>query len=342
MTLINHYNIKGENNMEKRRLCYLDNIKAFVMILIIWGHCSGEHDFSNLFNWIYSFHVPIFFVISGYLLQLKYSKKATYKPNFKLFVPYFVYSLIFALLKLTINFISNGSLAKDNLIESLEHTFSFYGISAVWYIACLIFAEIIFYFEVKKISILKCAVLNTILGIIACYIPTNDNILLIAFVRIFPALLCLNIGAVIFEFKKTANTIEILALTALSVLLVFINGKTEMFLMNTGKYPILYIPEIIISSMVIFYIFQKLFDKKIWGITWFGQNSLILLCTHQMIIYMLYPVLNHLNIDLGKIIPQSIILTLIVVLIEIPIILVINKFFKWTLGNIKLPNNKLN
>lgn len=33
------------NNTNNNRLYFIDNIKAFAMLLIIWGHCGGEHDF---------------------------------------------------------------------------------------------------------------------------------------------------------------------------------------------------------------------------------------------------------------------------------------------------------
>ena len=64
--------------MGRKRNQYLDVIKAICMILVVVGHClqygSGDDYFSEaryfdnpVFAFIYSFHMPLFMLISGYL-----------------------------------------------------------------------------------------------------------------------------------------------------------------------------------------------------------------------------------------------------------------------------------
>lgn len=55
----------------------IDIIKGIAMCLVIWGHCleyasNGHYDFFSLpvFRFIYSFHMPLFAIVSGYLLGL--------------------------------------------------------------------------------------------------------------------------------------------------------------------------------------------------------------------------------------------------------------------------------
>ena len=49
--------------MDKVRYYWIDWMKVIGMFLIIWGHFFPK--FSNVI--IYSFNVPLFFCISGYL-----------------------------------------------------------------------------------------------------------------------------------------------------------------------------------------------------------------------------------------------------------------------------------
>lgn len=64
--------------MKKERNTYIDVVKAITIILVVFGHCiqygSGEAFFSSeayfdnkVFIFIYSFHMPLFMLISGYL-----------------------------------------------------------------------------------------------------------------------------------------------------------------------------------------------------------------------------------------------------------------------------------
>jgi acyltransferase len=55
--------------MEPRmhRLTWPDHAKAFAMFLVVYGHSLATG--WGIGKWIYSFHIPMFFLISGYLLK---------------------------------------------------------------------------------------------------------------------------------------------------------------------------------------------------------------------------------------------------------------------------------
>ena len=55
--------------IEKQRISYIDSLKGLGIILIVVGHIIPYE--SMLHVWIYSFHVPIFFIISGMLFKMK-------------------------------------------------------------------------------------------------------------------------------------------------------------------------------------------------------------------------------------------------------------------------------
>lgn len=49
----------------KERSLYWDTIKGLLIILVVFGHC-GTAVGNNLLSVIYSFHMPLFILVSGF------------------------------------------------------------------------------------------------------------------------------------------------------------------------------------------------------------------------------------------------------------------------------------
>ena len=95
-----------------KRLLWADCLKGFLMILVIIGHViwyvySDGHDSNHFYNLIYSFHMPCFMAISGWLCYRPDSDNPTkdgvslcrdipaYTRRFKqLLIPYLIWSLV--------------------------------------------------------------------------------------------------------------------------------------------------------------------------------------------------------------------------------------------------------
>lgn len=60
----------------KKRIEYIDIAKGIGMILVVIGHCINDKTFPG--TWIYSFHMPLFFVLSGLCFSDK--KYPTFLP----------------------------------------------------------------------------------------------------------------------------------------------------------------------------------------------------------------------------------------------------------------------
>ena len=63
----------------KNRIHYVDAAKAIAIILVIIGHCYWISAIPRLGNLIYSFHKPLFIIVTGFFLRNLTVKKAIAK-----------------------------------------------------------------------------------------------------------------------------------------------------------------------------------------------------------------------------------------------------------------------
>ena len=82
----------------KQRIAWIDNLKAFLILLVVLGHCiqdSGLGDDSLLYRFIYSFHMPLFFAVSGYVSQRDFTPwSAVGRRAVQLLVPYAAWAVV--------------------------------------------------------------------------------------------------------------------------------------------------------------------------------------------------------------------------------------------------------
>ncbi len=99
-------------DMNRKRYTQIDYAKALGILLVVFGHFVEEFNKKTLgselgnyvFNWIYSFHMPLFFILSGLGLFFKYQNKqiTNYLSEIKyyakrLLLPYCIWSCIYIL-----------------------------------------------------------------------------------------------------------------------------------------------------------------------------------------------------------------------------------------------------
>jgi len=111
------------------RNVFIDYLKGIAIFLVVWGHgiqyLDKENNFYNnwLFLFIYSFHMPLFMCISGYLFA--YSAKKRFYELFKskmkqLIIPVLCWGVFFTLL------VHHKQLEKLSLIGMLNNYFLLY------------------------------------------------------------------------------------------------------------------------------------------------------------------------------------------------------------------------
>lgn len=96
-------------------------LSVWGIILVVMGHSGFTNDviaskLSSLHTWIYSFHMPLFFFISGYLYSLTNKDFASInRPKFilkkfkRLLIPYFVLGCVVFMIKYAFAGLSSAS-----------------------------------------------------------------------------------------------------------------------------------------------------------------------------------------------------------------------------------------
>lgn len=141
--------LKNINTNIKDKYLELDYMKGIGIILVILGHSFSFTGFSlvnkekyfiyyYIFNFIYSFHMPLFFIIAGFLSNKEYKVKFFYTAKIKrLLIPYVFINIIDYIPRhLFSSFVNNNSNSLFRVI--------FYSGVATWFVYTLLMIFLIF------------------------------------------------------------------------------------------------------------------------------------------------------------------------------------------------------
>ena len=119
----------------RNRVEWIDLAKAIAIMLMVIGHSNVP---LYIDKWIHSFHMPLFFLVSGFLfVPDKYSCKSFLRIKTKLlFIPYFFWGGIICLFS---NVIPYDGFPTQNPLQILIHGSGF----GIWFLAILFCVEFI-------------------------------------------------------------------------------------------------------------------------------------------------------------------------------------------------------
>lgn len=126
-----------------KREKWIDCVKGFAIICVVLGHINREENM--LCNWIYSFHLPVFFIISGILFNIRddgkkqWGKSYIVKTAMNLLWPYVTFSIITIIMKCL-----QGE--ANVILEIVTKTICFDGYSVLWFLPTIFIAENLFCF----------------------------------------------------------------------------------------------------------------------------------------------------------------------------------------------------
>ena len=140
----------ADQDTSRKRIDWIDAAKGIGILLVVAGHVMLEggmafpgSDVAR--DFIYSFHMPLFFMISGVLLGLSLANREADSAYVgqksrslakRLLVPFFIWSVIYFLL-------GHGNLQDTSaLVKSFASMVTFRGQAPIWFLGALFWAEV--------------------------------------------------------------------------------------------------------------------------------------------------------------------------------------------------------
>ncbi|WP_370972479.1 acyltransferase family protein [Enterobacter wuhouensis] len=268
--------------MDSKKFIYIDNLKAIGIILVVIGHIFPRQNIDV----IYLFHMPLFFMLSGFLYKPQDISSYVLKKAKRIILPYLLFLISIFIINALINItIYNSSLHDvfkgfSKMIYGGEKLKGDFG--AFWFATTLFFTLIIFNWIIVNI---KASYAVTLLAIfyISAYIvqfvspefrmPLGLNICLYTIPLIW---IGWNLSKNILLFKATSILGLIFMIAYVFEPTMF--GKVDL---KTASYGVPFI-----STTIAVFFFYTLIEisKKIPTckvITYIGRASLIIMFTHQ-------------------------------------------------------------
>ena len=156
-----------ENLAKENRIDWIDMAKGYGMLFVIWAHL----DSGVISSWMYTFHLPLFFFLSGYTFRTTDTFECFVKKKIKrMLIPYLwlgvgiiVFSVLLSLKNNTFSVGYVGGLFLQLLLQKRAWT--------LWFLACLLVVNFFFYlmhrFIKSEVILIIIAIIFPVIG--ACY-----------------------------------------------------------------------------------------------------------------------------------------------------------------------------
>lgn len=331
----------------KKRIEWIDYLKAIGIFLVSLGHSNCN---LTLRKYIYSFHMPLFFILGGITFNPNKYKgiiECIKDKTKKLLLPYLCINIFtIPFYYIYCNYIGNKTFDIVQIIKGLligNNDIVILVNGPTWFILTLFLGEILFFILYKIFRGDKKHLLNTsILLIIIGYVEsiTSGNLLMPWHINSVPvgcALIIIGYLAYGYIRENEEKIKEINILVAIGLIIIgayiaiWINGKVS-FGGNNYKSIILTFSSLFCTIAGITLFLMKI--KKFGILSFIGRNSLIILAIHKPIILILRYFIPGFKTQSWF----STILGVLMFICLLPITYLIDKFMPFLVGNLNKYN----
>jgi len=258
------------------KINWIDNLKAFGMLAVILGHMASPFG-----TFIFSWHMPLFFMLAGFFIKFDLNIKDFIKKDFKrLMIPYF----IFANVGLILETFKRIALHREDLdyLHELEAIFLWMDMSSLintyafvlWFLPALFFARVV-------LVVINQYIKNILVQLIAVGILFASSFyvdLPFGLDNAMNALLFVFIGNIFFRFYQKNKLLYFFPFVAFGLYYIFGIPTLDMASKNYGN--ILLNIVFAISLVVTFMLLLKRFSFNSKIMTIWGGNTMLLFIIH--------------------------------------------------------------
>lgn len=289
--------------MNNARIEWMDALRGFGMIFVIVGHMVVP---DLVYKFIYSFHMPLFFTISGYLYNQLFDRRWCFRKIDSLLLTYFIWSGISLLV-----FFGIG---KCQLWSGLKLLFSGNGIGVTWFFVCLFFVDVLGAFIINRTKWMT----NTL-----CSAITICSVALIGYLvpllKIAPVYKSNTILAALsfwlFGYFMKIKNLQVRVLHLFLAIFLASFFWVQRVDMNYAQFGngFLFYGTAAGFIVLLFWVFQK-FSISFAPLVFIGRRSLEFMCLHSIIPIMLTFIVLKSGYDVPKCVMRVLSLSLVVFL----------------------------
>ena len=326
------------------RIVSADVLKGIGIILVVLGHTTHNDELSS---WIYHFHMPLFFFLSGVFFSP--TIQGLVKRVRQILIPYLIFGVLsfiyWRFVEMRFRPLPENFDANMHFFDLFWQTEQFRFNVPLWFLPCLAIVQSIGAMLFRIIKNQKVLIAIVILWVlIANGIDVSSTAMWVN--ETFYAFPFFALGYMIGKerymkieaglSRKRGWLYSILAVMGL-LTVWFLSTRNDMMSSSYSHgYGVFYLVALI-CILSLFALFANIRSRKIISIlTWLGVNSLIIMCLHEplkrIIIVVFSKLLGMETEAVRESIVWSICMSCFIVVILVPVCMFINKKCKWILG----------
>ena len=290
------------------RLSWLDVLKGIGIILVVIGHVYSNR---TVFNWLYSFHMPLFFLAAGWVYKEKSVLTDIKRRIQTIVVPYFSFGLLVLLYWQVIErrFRDSDMSFMDSLLGLFSGCYDNLDFNVhLWFLPCFFVTVALFNILVMNLGGRKIAyVVSALMSLIYVVLPMPE--LPWGINRVFKYIGFYAVG-VFLAGRETKIADRNVGTGVAAVVLLTVNFFLSLYNLTTG---LMWFVTALIGVTAMILISQFINENKI--LQYFGRISLIVLCIHGPVYRIVVKIVSiplHMGTDAVR---ENILLAMIVVAI---------------------------
>lgn len=287
------------------RLSWLDILKGIGIILVAIGHIYSNR---TVFNWLYSFHMPLFFLAAGWVYKEKTVITDIKRRIQTIVVPYFSFGLLVLLYWQVIErrFRDLDMSFMDSLLGLFTGCYDNLDFNVhLWFLPCFFVTVVLFNILVNLGDRKIAYVISALMSLIYVVFPMPE--LFWGLNRVFKYIGFYAVG-VFLARRETKIVDRKIGVGVAAIVLLAVNFFLSLHNLTTG---VMWFVTALIGVAALILISQLINENKI--LQYFGRISLIVLCIHgpvYRIVVKIVSILLHMGTDAVR---ENFLLAMIVV-----------------------------
>lgn len=282
--------MNGQSLSKQARIDYIDLLRAFGILVMIMDHIAFGHFF---YRWVHIFHMPMFFVISGYFYKPQSIGRLLKKRAKTLLLPY----IVFGLLHCIIHFVQVRHVELKVFYLLFWENTAGDGIpiaGALWFLTAMFFSDVIYNFlsMVKTTEFAKTTICFAIaiFGMLSATflpfrLPLAMDVGMVGVGFYQTGKLLKERGTIVFELKWYYSLIGVIVFSILGIM----NGDVNLRLGEYQNWILFWINAtgLTISLWNLARIIHESLKRNTVVANWLrgiGQDSIVYLCLNQLAI----------------------------------------------------------